>query len=609
MCGIVGYIGPKQAATVLLTGLEKLEYRGYDSAGLAVIQNKQIQLIKAKGRLQRLIDQTDAGRLVPGHVGIGHTRWATHGEPSDVNSHPHLSQSARYAIVHNGIIENDRALKTWLQEKGFHFISETDSEVIAHLFEYYASEDLIGTLIKVLSHLEGSYALGVLDTAQPDRFVAVRKGSPLIVGLGAGEQFIASDIPALLQHTRDVYLIEDNEIVEVTADGVMLYNLHHERITKEIFHVDWDVSAAEKGGYEHFMMKEIMEQPQVLAETIRAYTKDDTIQFGNTKFTKAQMSALRTLHIVACGSAFHVAVYAKYIIEQIARIPVAVDIASEFRYRDPLLSKDDLVLVISQSGETADTLEALRESKRKGARVIALLNVVGSSMAREADDVIYTLAGPEISVATTKAYVCQLAVMTLFAYHLAELRGLITSVTRRTFLRDMHRLPAYCEAILQKKDYIQAVAAQLYNQKDIYFIGRASDYALSLEASLKLKEISYIHSEATPAGELKHGPISLIEPHTLVVALATCAPLATKLKNNVIEVRTRGAQSLILTTDTLKPLFNDVADHFFLLPDAPACILPILSILPMQLFAYYIAVLNGRDVDKPRNLAKSVTVE
>ena len=612
MCGIVGYVGPRQAAPILLAGLEKLEYRGYDSAGLAVINDGKLQVAKAKGRLQTLIDQTENGRHPAGSIGIGHTRWATHGEPSDTNSHPHLSQSGRFAVVHNGIIENYQALQTWLADKGFHIVSETDSEVIAHLIEYYAErsdDDLIDVLIKTIGRLDGSFALGVLDTKRPDRFLAVRKASPLIVGIGSGENYIASDIPALLPLTRDVYLVDDNEIAEITAAHIQLFNLDQEPIEKDVYHIDWDVSAAEKGGYEHFMMKEMAEQPRVLGETVRSYVHGGQIAFGLAEFSAAELKALRHIHVVACGSAYHAGVYAKYELERLTGIPVNVDIASEFRYRNPLVGPDDLVIVISQSGETADTLEALKESRRKGARVLAILNVIGSSMAREADDIIYTIAGPEIAVATTKAFVCQVTVITMLAHHFAYLLGRLSDREMADCCDELLQLPALAEHVLQDMSLYQEMASRLYNQTDMYFIGRSSDFAMSLEASLKLKEISYIHSEACPAGELKHGPISLIEKNTLVVAMSTEARLAEKMKSNIAEVKTRGAHTMVVTTRALQSLFQGVADDIVLLPDARPSQLPVLSVIPMQLFAYYVAVLNGRDVDKPRNLAKSVTVE
>lgn len=607
MCGIVGYIGSNQAAPILLDGLEKLEYRGYDSAGIAVLEGNNINVAKAKGRLKVLREKTNNGKDVKGVIGIGHTRWATHGEPSDVNSHPHLSQSGRFAVVHNGIIENYMALKKRLISKGFEFISETDTEVIAHLFEYYYKGDIMDAMIKVINRVEGSYALGILCSDYPDSFIAVRKASPLIVGLGNGENFIASDVTAILKHTRNVYYLEDDEIVVLKKDSVKVYNTDKEEIEKEVFTVDWDVSAAEKGGYEHFMLKEIEEQPKALRATISPRIKDGKIVLDDVSLTKEDIKNLRKIFIVACGSAYHVGVVGKYIIEKMCRIPVETVIASEFRYSDPIVTKNDLVIVISQSGETADSLEALKVAKDHGARVLSIVNVVGSAIANASDDVIYTWAGPEIAVATTKAYSTQLSVVYLLAIYMADKLSNITSGQYKKYINDLLALPDLVEETLKNKDQIAYLASKFYNCHSIFFIGRNLDYAVSLEGSLKLKEISYIHSEAYAAGELKHGTISLIEDGTLVVALATGKELFDKTVSNIKEVTTRGAVVMGLTTT--EHSMTGIADYTIQVPAANEMFLPSLSVIPLQLFGYYVAAQKGCDIDKPRNLAKSVTVE
>ena len=609
MCGIVGYIGNKQAAPVLIDGLSKLEYRGYDSAGIAVIENGNINLQKAKGRLAILSEKTDNGNAVPGTIGIGHTRWATHGEPSDVNSHPHLSMSGRFAVVHNGIIENYLSLKKKLISKGVEFVSETDTEVIAHLFEYYYKGDIIETMIKVIEKVEGSYALGILCSDYPNQFIAVRKASPMIIGLGEGENFIASDVTAILKHTRNIYYLEDNEIVVLTKDDVKVYNTDKEEVEKEVFKVDWDVSAAEKGGYAHFMMKEMEEQPKALRDTISPRIKDGKIVLDNISLTSDDIKGLRKIFIVACGSAYHVGVIGKYVIEKMCRIPVEVQVASEFRYCEPIVGKNDLVIVISQSGETADTLAGLKEAKNHGARILSIVNVVGSAIANASDDVIYTWAGPEIAVATTKAYSTQLSVIYLIALYMAEKLGMVTSGEYAKYLKDIETLPDKVAKILEEKDNIQYLASLFYNSHSIFFIGRNLDYAVSLEGSLKLKEISYIHSEAYAAGELKHGTISLIEEGTLVVALATGDDLFDKTISNVKEVKARGAVVMGVTTSDHYDDMQTVCDHVVVIPDAEEFTLPSLAVVPLQLFGYYVASLKGCDIDKPRNLAKSVTVE
>lgn len=608
MCGIVGYIGKNQASPILLDGLSKLEYRGYDSAGIAVFNNNEIEVSKAKGRLSVLSEKTDGGNSVKGTMGIGHTRWATHGEPSDVNSHPHLSMSGRFAVVHNGIIENYISLKKKLIDKGFEFISETDTEVIAHLFEYYYTGDILDTMAKVINRVEGSYALGVLCSDYPDSFIAVRKASPLIVGIGDGENFIASDVTAILKHTRSIYRLEDNEIVMLKRDGVTVYNKDKEEVQKEMFTVDWDVSAAEKGGYEHFMMKEIEEQPTAIRDTISPRIKDGKIILDDISLTTQDIKNINKIYIVACGSAYHVGVVGKYVIEKLCRIPVEVQVASEFRYCDPIINKNDLVIVISQSGETADTLAALKEAKNHGARILSIVNVVGSAIANASDDVIYTWAGPEIAVATTKAYSTQLTVIYLIAGYMAEKLGMFTSGEYSQFIEGLESIPDKVAEILKSKEEVQYLASKFFNCHSIFFIGRNLDYAVSLEGSLKLKEISYIHSEAYAAGELKHGTISLIEDGTLVIALATGQELFDKTISNVKEVKARGAVVMGVTTNTHDKM-EDAADYTVKIPDINEVLLPSLSVIPLQLFGYYVASLKGCDIDKPRNLAKSVTVE
>ncbi len=607
MCGIVGYVGAKQAAPILLDGLERLEYRGYDSSGIAVINNGIIDIEKAKGRLKVLRDKTENGSTVSGTMGIGHTRWATHGEPSDVNAHPHLSQSGRFAVVHNGIIENYMALRERLTSKGFEFISETDTEVIAHLFEYYYKGDIMDAIIKVMDRVEGSYALGVLSSDYPDQFVAVRKASPLIVGLGEGENFIASDVTAILKHTRNVYYLEDNEIVVLKKDEVKVYNADKEEVKKEVFTVDWDVSAAEKGGYEHFMIKEIEEQPKALRATISPRIKDGRIVLDDVSLTREDIKNINKIFIVACGSAYHVGVVAKYVIEKLCRIPVEAQIASEFRYCDPIVTSRDLVIVISQSGETADTLEALKVAKSRGARVLSIVNVVGSAIANASDDVIYTWAGPEIAVATTKAYSTQLSVVYLLALYMAEKLGTLTSGQYNKYLTELQALPELVERVLEDKEQFAYLASKFYNCHSIFFIGRNLDYAVSLEGSLKLKEISYIHSEAYAAGELKHGTISLIEKGTLVIALATGGELFDKTVSNIKEVTARHA--VVIGVTTTEHTMENVVDHIIQIPVTSDIFLPSLSVIPLQLFSYYVAAQKGYDIDKPRNLAKSVTVE
>ncbi len=607
MCGIVGYIGYEQAGPFLLDGLEKLEYRGYDSAGVCLNDGNALVVKKSKGKLKVLKDLTEDGRTLKGTVGIGHTRWATHGEPSDVNAHPHLSESGRFAVVHNGIIENYQQLKDYLTSKGIEFRSMTDTEVIAQLIEYYYKGDLIDTVIKVLEKLDGSYALGVISQENPDEIVAVRKESPLIIGLGEKENFIASDVTAILSKTRKIYRLENNEIAILNRDSVKIINTDKDEVKKEIETVNWDINAAEKGGYEHFMFKEIMEQPKAVSDTISPRIKNGRVVLDEIKLTKEQLQNFTKINILACGSAYHVGVVAKYIFEKMLRIPVEVDLASEFRYRDPIINDKVLTVVISQSGETADTKEAMKEAQRRGSHVISIVNVVGSAIAVESNDVIYTWAGPEIAVATTKAYSTQLAVIYLMALYFGDMLGTIVEDEYKALVAELEHLPERIEEILGHKEKVQYLASKYFNTKDVFFIGRNIDYALSLEGSLKLKEISYIHSEAYAAGELKHGTISLIEQGTPVIALATHEELIGKIISNIEEVKTRGAQVMCIACDN-HPEIEKIGQTVFI-PKSCDMLLPSLAVIPLQLFAYYVASLKGCDIDKPRNLAKSVTVE
>ena len=608
MCGIVGYIGEKQASPIILDGLSKLEYRGYDSAGMAIYDGEKISTKKAVGRLKILENLTKGGETMPGKSGIGHTRWATHGAPSDVNSHPHLNTNETIAVVHNGIIENYIPLKKKLQDKGYEFVSETDTEVLAHLLDYYYKGNPLEAVTKVLHRVEGSYALGILFSDHPDCLYAARKDSPLIVGKNDEGCFIASDVPAILKYTRNVYYLDNQEVACLKKDSISFYTVDEEEITKPLVQIDWDADAAEKGGYEHFMLKEMHEQPKTITDTISPRIKDGDIVIEELNMTDEEMKAIRKLHIVACGSAYHTGVTAKYVFENLARIPVEVDVASEFRYRNPILEEDSMVIVISQSGETADTLAALRESKAKGIKVLGIVNVVGSSIAREADSVMYTWAGPEIAVATTKAYSAQLVALYLLALKFAKVRGKIDTSTFERMLGEIKELPGQVEYLLTQKETIQHFANRFVGAKDIFFIGRGVDYAISLEGSLKLKEISYIHSEAYAAGELKHGTISLIEDGTLVVALATQPELFQKTISNVVEVKARGAFVMAVTTEENSAM-EKAADYVLYIPKVEPSLANSLAIIPLQLFAYYVAVGRGCDVDKPRNLAKSVTVE
>ena len=611
MCGIVGYIGQEQAAPILLEGLSRLEYRGYDSAGVAVYdsQSGTLSVRKAKGRLKVLSDQLHGGADLYGTVGIGHTRWATHGAPSDVNSHPQVSHSGKIAVVHNGIIENYAELKSFLMDQGIPFTSETDTEVIAQLIEYFYEGDILAAVGRVLHRIQGAYALGILCDDFPDTLIAVRKDSPLILGYGEGCSFLASDVTAILRHTRKVSYMEDGELAVLTREGIQCYNHLMQPIQKEIVQVDWEIDAAEKGGYEHFMFKEIMEQPQALRRCISPRIRGGEVIFEDFHLEPEYIKDLQKIYIVACGSSYHVGMVGKYQLEKLTRKPVEVALASEFRYMDPIVNEHTLVVVISQSGETLDTMAALREARRLGGKILSIVNVVGSSIARESDQVLYTWAGPEIAVATTKAYSTQLAVICLLALYFARVLGTIEDEEYQASLEDLLRLPDLVEQVLSRKNDIQYFASQYFNHDSVFFIGRNIDYAMGLEGSLKLKEISYIHSEAYASGELKHGTISLIEDGTLVVALGTCGRLFQKAMSNVVEVKSRGADVLALTTDSHKEEMARVASAVMTIPDARELLLPCLSVVPLQLFAYYVALMRGCDIDKPRNLAKSVTVE
>ena len=608
MCGIVGFVGRKEASPILVEGLSKLEYRGYDSAGVAILEDGEIKVKKYKGRLKNLEENLSENPL-KGHIGIGHTRWATHGEPSDINSHPHSNGDVTISVVHNGIIENYIKLKEWLKTKGYTFCSDTDTEVIPNLVDYYYKGDLFEAVTKATSKMEGSYAIGVICKEEPDKIVAVRKDSPLIVGVGKDEYFIASDIPAVLNHTREVYLLEDKEFVIITNDGVEIKTEDGEKIDKEIYHVTWDVDAAEKGGYEDFMLKEIHEQPKAIKDTLTSRVlKDTKVQLDDINLTKEELENFDRVFIVACGTAYHAGLVGKTIIEKLAKIPVEVDIASEFRYRDPLITEKSLLIVVSQSGETADTLAVLRDAKKTGAKVIAITNVVGSSVSREAHHVLYTWAGPEIAVASTKAYETQLIAMYILGIYFGELKGTLNKELSEELKEELLILSDKVKEILDKKDELQKYASKNYMDKDLFFLGRGLDYAVALEGSLKLKEISYIHSEAYAGGELKHGPIALIEKGTPVIALLTEDKLKDKMISNIREVVTRGARVLAIANEGDKDA-KEVCDDVVYIPRTNSLLTPVLSVVPLQLISYYMAKQKGCDVDKPRNLAKSVTVE
>ena len=608
MCGIVGYIGEEQAAPVLLDGLAKLEYRGYDSAGIAVYDGQSIHVQKAKGRLKILSDLTHEGELLPGCMGIGHTRWATHGAPNDVNAHPHYNEDETIAVVHNGIIENYLKIKEKLLAKGYKFQSETDTEVVAQYLSYLYKGDPIEAITKLMHRVEGSYALGIIFQDQPDKLYAVRKDSPLIVGIGKHGNLIASDVPAILKHSRDVFYIQNEEIAVMQKDQILFYNVDGEEIQKESSKIEWDLNAAEKDGYEHFMLKEMYEQPKTVRDTVNPRLKGDQIVIEELGMTDEDILGIKKIIIVACGSAYHTGVTAKYVFEGMARIPVEVDVASEFRYRNPILEEGTLVVVVSQSGETADTLAALRLAKSKNVATLGIVNVVGSSIAREADKVMYTWAGPEIAVATTKAYTAQLVAHYLLALKFAQVRKTVTDAEVSEMLKDIQKLPQQIEMLLNNKDNIQRFANRYLAAQSVFFIGRGIDYSIAMEGSLKLKEISYVHSEAYAAGELKHGTISLIEDGTLVVAIATQEELFQKTQSNITEVKSRGA-FVMAVTNAENVAMESVADFVIYVPSTNRYFTNSLAIIPLQLFGYYISIGKGCDVDKPRNLAKSVTVE
>jgi glucosamine--fructose-6-phosphate aminotransferase (isomerizing) len=612
MCGIIGFVGQDDAIPVLLDGLERLEYRGYDSAGVAVVaRDKGLQVEKTKGRLQVLRDKLAQQPPLTGTVGIGHTRWATHGEPNDVNSHPHVSQNGKIAVVHNGIIENYVEIKEFLIHKGVTFQSETDTEVVAQLLEYCfnSCDDIMDAVYQVLERIEGAYALGILCADDPDRFIAARKDAPLLLGYGDGCNFIASDVTAIIAHTRDIAYMEDGEVAVLTRDSIQVYDRYRQPIEKQHHQVDWDVSAAEKGGYAHFMFKEIMEQPKAVANTISPRLNSSRIVFPELSLEPDYIAGLSRIFIVACGSSYHVGMLGKYNLERLLRIPVEVCLASEFRYSDPLVDDGSLVIVISQSGETLDSMAALREAKSRGAHILSIVNVVGSSIARESHDVLYTWAGPEIAVATTKAYSTQLVLLDMLGLYFADILGTISPQEYAAVVKELELLPQKLETILQDTEQYQYLASQYFNRESVFFIGRNLDYALGLEGSLKLKEISYIHSESYASGELKHGTISLIEPGTLVVALATYAPLFEKAMSNVVEVKARGADVVALTTESLSGQMKKTVENLLVIPDTHPILQPSLGVVPLQLFAYFIALHRGCDIDKPKNLAKSVTVE
>lgn len=612
MCGIVGFNGVQQAAPILLDGLSKLEYRGYDSAGLAVREEeKEVEVVKAKGRLKALEKKTNNGKAMPGTCGIGHTRWATHGEPSEDNAHPHCSENMEVVAVHNGIIENYQELKDKLTRKGYTFYSSTDTEVAVKLIDYYYKK-YEGTPVDALNHamvrIRGSYALATMFKAYPGEIYVARKDSPMILGIENGESYVASDVPAILKYTRNVYYIGNLEIARVQKGNITFYNLDGDEIQKELKTIEWDTEAAEKGGFEHFMMKEIHEQPKVVADTIHSVVKDGVVSLEAMDLSEEAMKNISQIYIVACGSAYHVGMVGQYVIEDLARIPVRVELASEFRYRRPILDKNGLVIVISQSGETADSLAALREAKNQGVKTLGIVNVVGSSIAREADNVFYTLAGPEISVATTKAYSTQLIAVYALALAFGKVRGELSDADYSKLIEEMLQLPEKIEKVLEDKERLQWFASKQVNAKDVFFIGRGIDYAISLEGSLKMKEISYIHSEAYAAGELKHGTISLIEDGTLVIGVLTQNELYEKTVSNMVECKSRGAYLCSLTTYGNYNI-EDTSDFVTYIPKTDSHFATSLAVIPLQLLGYYVSVAKGLDVDKPRNLAKSVTVE
>ena len=614
MCGIVGFIGQEQAAPILLDGLAHLEYRGYDSAGVAVISAQgKLQVEKAVGRLKVLSEQIHGGADLEGCIGLGHTRWATHGAPNIINSHPHVSENGKFAVIHNGIIENYVEIKEFLIGQGIRFKSETDTEVVAQLLEFYYNEchDFLEAVGRVLRRIEGAYALGMLCADCPDRIIAARKDAPLLLGYGKGCNFLASDVTAIIKHTRDVAYMEDGEVAVLTREGIEVYDALEQKVEKKHFTIDWEVSAAEKGGYQHFMLKEIMEQPEALRRAISPRIKDGRVIFDDLKLPVEKMREFTRIFIVACGSSYHVGMIGKYNLEHLLRRNVEVVLASEFRYSDPIVDDKSLVIVISQSGETLDTMAALREAKKRGGYILSIVNVVGSSIARESDDVLYTWAGPEIAVATTKAYSTQLAVLDMIGLAFGEALGTVKKEEYDEAVAELQKLPEKMEQFLASEscEAIPKYASQYFNHNSVFFIGRNLDYALGLEGSLKLKEISYIHSEAYASGELKHGTISLIEDGTLVIALGTYAPLFDKAMSNVVEVKARGADVLALATESHRGEMAKTVENVITIPDTAQMLLPSLGVVPLQLFSYYVALQRGCDIDKPRNLAKSVTVE
>jgi len=608
MCGIVGYIGNKNATDILIEGLGKLEYRGYDSAGIAVIESNDIQVEKHKGRLS-VLEESLKDNNIAGNLGIGHTRWATHGEPSDLNAHPHLNKDHTVAVVHNGIIENYLLLRQELMENGYQFVSETDTEVIPCLIDYYYDGDLVEAVKKTVSRLKGAYALGIIHKDHPDMLIAVRKDSPLVVGIGEGENFVASDIPAILNYTRKVYLIDNNQMAVLTKDSVQVMKTDGTKVEKEIFNVDWDVEAAEKGGYAHFMLKEIHEQPKAIKDTL--YPRVDEkgiVDIKDLNLDEEYIRRINKVYMVSCGTAYHAGLIGKALIEKYANIPVIADIASEFRYANPFIDENTLMIVISQSGETADTLAALRLAKEKNAKVLAVTNVVGSSIARESDYVFYTWAGPEIAVASTKAYTTQIIGLVLISMDMGLKRGTIDEGKVKEIVEEMRKLSDKVDLVLKQEEEIRNMANEIYNSQDIYYIGRGLDYYLALEGSLKLKEISYIHSEALAAGELKHGTLALIDKNIPVIAIATQENLYDKMLSNIKEVKARGAYVIGIAKETNKEIEN-IVDKVIYIPDVMDELAAALAVVPLQILAYYVALNRGCDIDKPRNLAKSVTVE
>ena len=606
MCGIVGYVGDRDCSDVLVDTLSKLEYRGYDSAGIAVFENNKIKVEKCQGKLENLVNKMKTDGKPVGHCGIGHTRWATHGEPSDINSHPHGNK--RVSIVHNGIIENYAKIKDFLTEQGYGFESQTDTETVAKLLDYYYDGNPVDTIIKVIAEIEGSYALGIVFRDYPDKIFAVRKDSPLIIGLGENENFIASDMTAILNYTKNYYLLEEDEIATITDDNVKICDIHKDVVEKEVQVADWDADAAQKGGYEHFMLKEIHEQPTVIKTTLTPRINEGMPDFSECGLTDEKLAAYKNIFVVACGTAMYAGTVGKYVVEKVARTPVIVDMASEFRYRTPIVGKGDLVILISQSGETADTREAMNIAKANGAETLALVNVKGSSIARDADMVMYTHAGPEISVASTKAFTVQISMMYLFAYKLAYAKGIISEDECKQYVKTLMEVPDIMAKYLENKNDCQYASSKIMSAENLLYIGRGLDYALSMEGALKLKEISYIHSEAYASGELKHGPIALITSQTPVIAIATQKDLYEKTVSNVQEVKARGAKVILICGESAV-VDEKIADYVIRIPEIDQLVMPILATVPLQLIAYYTSVLRGNDVDKPRNLAKSVTVE